>query len=103
MPEDRNFSVLKNYNIYGNNFIRRLMFYNAETAFRYLKVSLTPFGCGKENLCLAPERYCLDIMQYRCVGEVAAVARLLLVYYRTYGDGGVTAQIWHKWRAFHVN
>jgi hypothetical protein len=79
------------------------MFYNAESVFRYLEVSFTPFGCRKENIRLAPERYCVDNMQYRSVGEVAAVARLLLVHYRNYGDSGVTAQIWHEWRAFHVN
>jgi hypothetical protein len=34
-------------------------------------------------------------MRYRCVGEVAAVARLLLVYYRYQANSGVTPQIWH--------
>lgn len=55
------------------------MFYNTETVFQYLKVSFIPFGYGKENLRLAPERYCVDNMQYRYVGEVAAIARLLFV------------------------
>jgi hypothetical protein len=42
---------------------------------------LTPLLGGEKHLRFAPERYCVGKMQYRHVGEVAAVARLLLVYY----------------------